>query len=262
MSLIGPRPTLRYQVETYTERQRRRLDVRPGLTGWAQVHGRATLPWAERIELDVWYVEHRSPLPRPEDPAANAARPLRRHVPGRDGRLARLTSRRPAVSRPGTGSAITTLTPAWRDFRSIPVRSAWRSCSLGLLGGALYAWRVRRRVRVVRRRFGERRLDRPRPGRYHRRRSPLHRLADRRGHPLHEHDRPVARARATASRCSACTRRSSTTRRCTSRPVTPTSWRPPGGSIERPGRPSASGRSANLVPARCRTPIPIRPSGS
>ena len=61
MSLIGPRPTLRYQVDTYTERQRRRLDVRPGLTGWAQVHGRATLPWAERIELDVWYVEHRSP---------------------------------------------------------------------------------------------------------------------------------------------------------------------------------------------------------
>ena len=62
MSLIGPRPTLRYQVETYTARQRRRLDVRPGLTGWAQVHGRAALPWAERIELDVWYVEHRSPL--------------------------------------------------------------------------------------------------------------------------------------------------------------------------------------------------------
>ena len=62
MSLIGPRPTLRYQVETYTEHQSRRLDVRPGLTGWAQVHGRATLPWAERIELDVWYVEHRSPL--------------------------------------------------------------------------------------------------------------------------------------------------------------------------------------------------------
>jgi lipopolysaccharide/colanic/teichoic acid biosynthesis glycosyltransferase len=61
MSLIGPRPTLRYQVERYTERQRRRLDVRPGLTGWAQIHGRATLPWDERIELDVWYVEHRSP---------------------------------------------------------------------------------------------------------------------------------------------------------------------------------------------------------
>ena len=62
MSLIGPRPTLRYQVDRYTERQHRRLDVRPGLTGWAQVNGRATLPWAERIELDVWYVEHRSPL--------------------------------------------------------------------------------------------------------------------------------------------------------------------------------------------------------
>jgi len=61
MSLIGPRPTLRYQVERYTERQRRRLEVRPGLTGWAQIHGRATLPWADRIALDVWYVEHRSP---------------------------------------------------------------------------------------------------------------------------------------------------------------------------------------------------------
>src|SRR5437764_14454186 len=62
MSIIGPRPTLRYQVEQYDERQRRRLDVRPGITGWAQVNGRAALPWADRIELDVWYVEHRSPL--------------------------------------------------------------------------------------------------------------------------------------------------------------------------------------------------------
>ena len=61
MSLVGPRPTLRYQVEKYTPRQRRRLDVKPGITGWAQVHGRAALPWDERIELDVWYVEHRSP---------------------------------------------------------------------------------------------------------------------------------------------------------------------------------------------------------
>ena len=61
MSVIGPRPTLRYQVDRYTERQRRRLVVKPGITGWAQIHGRATLPWAERIELDVWYVEHRSP---------------------------------------------------------------------------------------------------------------------------------------------------------------------------------------------------------
>ena len=61
MSLIGPRPTLAYQVERYTERQRRRLEVKPGLTGWAQVHGRAALPWEDRIDLDVWYVEHRSP---------------------------------------------------------------------------------------------------------------------------------------------------------------------------------------------------------
>ena len=61
MSLIGPRPTLRYQVDEYTERQRRRLEVKPGLTGWAQVNGRTKLPWDERIELDVWYVEHRSP---------------------------------------------------------------------------------------------------------------------------------------------------------------------------------------------------------
>jgi lipopolysaccharide/colanic/teichoic acid biosynthesis glycosyltransferase len=60
MSVIGPRPTLRYQVERYTARQSRRLDVKPGITGWAQVHGRAALPWNERIELDVWYVEHRS----------------------------------------------------------------------------------------------------------------------------------------------------------------------------------------------------------
>ncbi|HEY8028027.1 MAG TPA: sugar transferase [Gaiellaceae bacterium] len=61
MSVIGPRPTLRYQVDGYTERQRLRLAVKPGITGWAQVHGRASLPWDERIELDVWYVEHRSP---------------------------------------------------------------------------------------------------------------------------------------------------------------------------------------------------------
>jgi lipopolysaccharide/colanic/teichoic acid biosynthesis glycosyltransferase len=61
MSLIGPRPTLAYQVEEYTPRQRKRLDVKPGITGWAQIHGRASLPWEERIELDVWYVENRSP---------------------------------------------------------------------------------------------------------------------------------------------------------------------------------------------------------
>jgi len=62
MSVIGPRPTLAYQVERYTPHQRRRLEVKPGLTGWAQVHGRARLPWAERIELDIWYVDNRSPL--------------------------------------------------------------------------------------------------------------------------------------------------------------------------------------------------------
>ena len=61
MSIIGPRPTLRYQVEQYDAEQLHRLDVKPGITGWAQIHGRATLPWADRIELDVWYVEHRSP---------------------------------------------------------------------------------------------------------------------------------------------------------------------------------------------------------
>ncbi len=60
MSVIGPRPTLRYQVDRYDERQRHRLDVRPGITGWAQINGRAALAWAERIELDLWYVENRS----------------------------------------------------------------------------------------------------------------------------------------------------------------------------------------------------------
>ena len=60
MSIVGPRPTLMGQVELYTERQRERLLVRPGISGWAQVNGRASLPWSERIELDVWYVEHRS----------------------------------------------------------------------------------------------------------------------------------------------------------------------------------------------------------
>ena len=62
MSLIGPRPTLRYQVDQYDERQRHRLDVKPGITGWAQIHGRTKLTWGERIELDLWYVEHRSLL--------------------------------------------------------------------------------------------------------------------------------------------------------------------------------------------------------
>jgi lipopolysaccharide/colanic/teichoic acid biosynthesis glycosyltransferase len=60
MAIVGPRPTIQVQVDQYTERQRRRLEVKPGITGWAQVNGRASLPWSERIELDIWYVEHRS----------------------------------------------------------------------------------------------------------------------------------------------------------------------------------------------------------
>jgi lipopolysaccharide/colanic/teichoic acid biosynthesis glycosyltransferase len=60
LAIVGPRPTLEAQVELYTPRQRRRLEVKPGMTGWAQVNGRAGIPWEERIELDVWYVEHRS----------------------------------------------------------------------------------------------------------------------------------------------------------------------------------------------------------
>jgi lipopolysaccharide/colanic/teichoic acid biosynthesis glycosyltransferase len=60
MSLVGPRPTVQVQVDRYSERQRGRLDALPGITGWAQINGRASLPWHERIELDLWYVEHAS----------------------------------------------------------------------------------------------------------------------------------------------------------------------------------------------------------
>jgi lipopolysaccharide/colanic/teichoic acid biosynthesis glycosyltransferase len=60
MAIVGPRPTVQEQVDRYTDRQRRRLEVKPGITGWAQINGRTSLPWPERIELDVWYVEHRS----------------------------------------------------------------------------------------------------------------------------------------------------------------------------------------------------------
>jgi lipopolysaccharide/colanic/teichoic acid biosynthesis glycosyltransferase len=60
LAIVGPRPTLAAQVELYTDRQRRRLEVKPGITGWAQVNGRAGIPWQERIELDVWYVDNRS----------------------------------------------------------------------------------------------------------------------------------------------------------------------------------------------------------
>ena len=60
MAIVGPRATLPAQVALYTPRQRRRLELKPGVTGWAQVKGRAGIPWEERIELDVWYAEHRS----------------------------------------------------------------------------------------------------------------------------------------------------------------------------------------------------------
>jgi lipopolysaccharide/colanic/teichoic acid biosynthesis glycosyltransferase len=60
MAIVGPRPTIPAQVKDYTPRQHRRHEVRPGLTGWAQVQGRAGIPWEERIELDVEYVDHRS----------------------------------------------------------------------------------------------------------------------------------------------------------------------------------------------------------
>jgi len=60
LAIVGPRPTVQVQVDQYSQRQRGRLTVTPGITGWAQVNGRATLPWSERIELDLWYVEHRS----------------------------------------------------------------------------------------------------------------------------------------------------------------------------------------------------------
>ncbi|HEY5193560.1 MAG TPA: sugar transferase [Solirubrobacteraceae bacterium] len=61
LSFIGPRPTIPVQVAQYTERQRGRLAIKPGITGWAQVNGRTSLPWGERIELDLYYIEHRSP---------------------------------------------------------------------------------------------------------------------------------------------------------------------------------------------------------
>jgi len=60
MAIVGPRPTIPSQVEHYTDHQRRRLEVKPGLTGWAVVNGRVSLEWPERIELDIWYVDHRS----------------------------------------------------------------------------------------------------------------------------------------------------------------------------------------------------------
>jgi lipopolysaccharide/colanic/teichoic acid biosynthesis glycosyltransferase len=60
MSLVGPRPLLMHYLPLYSERQARRHEVRPGVTGWAQVNGRNATPWPERLEMDVWYVENRS----------------------------------------------------------------------------------------------------------------------------------------------------------------------------------------------------------
>lgn len=60
MSVVGPRPTIQAQVDQYTPLQRRRLEVKPGITGWAQINGRASLPWHVRIDLDIWYVDHRT----------------------------------------------------------------------------------------------------------------------------------------------------------------------------------------------------------
>ncbi|MGH8915717.1 MAG: sugar transferase [Acidimicrobiia bacterium] len=60
MSLVGPRPLLMHYLPLYSERQARRHEVRPGITGWAQINGRNTTPWPERLEMDVWYVENRT----------------------------------------------------------------------------------------------------------------------------------------------------------------------------------------------------------
>ena len=61
MAIVGPRPTIPAHLEFYDPHQHRRHAVRPGMTGWAQVNGRLGISWGERIELDCWYVEHRSP---------------------------------------------------------------------------------------------------------------------------------------------------------------------------------------------------------
>jgi len=58
MSMVGPRPALPHQVEKYSDQERRRLEVKPGITGWALVNGRNVLSWPERIKLDIWYIDH------------------------------------------------------------------------------------------------------------------------------------------------------------------------------------------------------------
>ena len=61
MSIVGPRPTVPEQVARYTARDRRRLEVKPGMAGWAWIHGRNSIPWRKRIDLDIWYVDNWSP---------------------------------------------------------------------------------------------------------------------------------------------------------------------------------------------------------
>ena len=117
MSVIGPRPTLAYQVERYTARQRRRLEIKPGLTGWAQIHGRAPLPWDERIELDVWYVEHRSPRVDLKILAPTPFGTLQRHVQGRTARPAGF-GRGPQNTKPPQTSGL--LAASWHARRREP----------------------------------------------------------------------------------------------------------------------------------------------
>ena len=121
MAIVGPRPTVQEQVDRYTDRQRRRLEVKPGITGWAQVNGRTSLPWPERIELDVWYVEHRS---------------LRLDL--------RILARRPGCSPPGHGLYSEDLKQGWwRPSAAVAERTAGS-------GGAAVRVKVRAgRDRVV-----------------------------------------------------------------------------------------------------------------
>ena len=108
LSIVGPRPTVQEQVDRYTDHQRRRLEVKPGITGWAQVNGRTSLSWPERIELDVWYVDNRSLaldlriLARTAEAAGHRPRALQRGPEAGLG-LARARPRRRRASAPRRG---------------------------------------------------------------------------------------------------------------------------------------------------------------
>ena len=104
MSLVGPRPTVQVQVDAvHASASAAGSRSRPGITGWAQVNGRASLPWHERIELDLWYVEHALAAARPADPGAHGAHGAHRPRPlqGRDRRLAGAAGLVAAFPRPG-----------------------------------------------------------------------------------------------------------------------------------------------------------------